>query len=254
MIEIAIALGVIGFALVIIIGILPSGLTVQRESHQDTVIGQDGPFFLEAIRNGGPPLANGASTSLDFLTNYVEQITISTSNLVTGKTTTNVYTTNNFTNGAMILGLLSTPEFYPPVYGTNVNSVTARIRGLTGAATEQRGSNAATAFRYYMNVELAPFNSISYQSTDFLDYTNNPASPDYITRLERAEEVPYLVNNLYDLRLKFSWPIRPNGTAGQNRQAYRSLVSAHLLFNITNNMTNWFFQPNNYSTNDYLGL
>ena len=259
MIEIAIALGVIGFALVVIIGILPAGLTVQRESHQDTVIGQDGPFFLEAIRNGGPPLPNGASTSLDFLTNYVESITI----IKSGSAAPLIYTNdpksaNYISNGQMILGLLSTPEIYPPVYGTNVNSVTARIRGLTGAATEQRGSNAATAFRYYMNVELVPFNatgnSISYQSTDFLDYTNNPNGIDYLTRLERAEEVPYLVNNLYDLRLKFSWPIRPNGTAGQNRQAYRSLVSAHLLFNTNHNVITWFFQPNNYSTNDYLGL
>ena len=54
MIEIAIALGVIAFALIAIIGILPVGLNVQRETHQDEIIGQDGPFFLEAIRNGGP--------------------------------------------------------------------------------------------------------------------------------------------------------------------------------------------------------
>src|ERR1039458_4390209 len=244
MIEIAIALGVIGFALVAIIGVLPVGLSVQRESHQDTIVGQDGAFFLEAIRNGGPALGSGTSTSLDFLTNYVEQIKITSFNPVNNTTTTNIYTTTNFTNGAMILGLLSTPEFGPGV----MNSVTARIRGLTGAATEQSGSNAVTAFKYYMNVEIVPFNSISFDSTDtnFADYnpTNTPAG--YAARFERVLETPYLVHNLYELRLKFSWPIRPNGTAGQNRQAYRSLVSAHLLFNINNNMTNWFFQPNIY--------
>ncbi len=256
MIEIAISLGVIAFALVAIIGILPVGLNVQRDSRQDTVIGQDGPFFLEAIRNGGSALGNGTSTSLDFLTNYVEQIAITTFS-ATG-TNTVVYTPTNYTNGAMILGLLSTPEIYPLVYGNGLNSVTARIRGLTGAATEQSGSNALTAFRYYMNVEVVPFdvtgNAVSPLSTDFGDYnqTNDPI--DYYLRLERAEEIPYLANNLYELRLKFSWPIRPNLTAGQNRQAYRSLVSAHLLFNITNNMTNWFFQPNTYSTNLVLGL
>jgi type II secretory pathway pseudopilin PulG len=248
MIEIALALGVIGFALVAIIGILPVGLNVQRETHQDTVIGQDGPFFLEAIRNGGSALGPGTSTSLDFLTNYVEQIAITTVN--GNNINTVVYTNNNYTNGAMILGLLSTPETF---YGLGVtNFVTARIRGLTGAATEQGGSNALTAFRYYMNVELVPFNangnSIAYNSVDFQDYSNNPTSPDYLTRLERAAEVPYLVNNLFELRLKFSWPVLPNLKAGQNRQAYRSLVSAHLLYYTNAVTTNWFLQPDTYST------
>ncbi len=256
MIEIAIALGVIGFALVAIIGILPVGLTVQRETHQDNVIGQDGPFFLEAIRNGGPALGVGANTSLDFLTNYVDYIAITS---FTANGTNTVYYSNNpspphFTNGAMILGLLTTPEIYPPVYGAGVNFVTARIRGLTGAATEQNGSNVLSSFRYYMNVEVVPFNSISPASTDFTDYnpTNDPF--DYNPRFERAAEAPYLVNNLYDVRLKFSWPVRPNGSAGPNRQAYRSLVSAHLTF-LTNGPTAyWFFQPNNYSTNLIPGL
>jgi hypothetical protein len=255
MIEIAISLGVIGFALVAIIGILPVGLTVQRETHQDNVIGQDGPFFLEAIRNGGPALGVGANTSLDFLTNYVDYIAIANS----GRTTPLIYTNdpksaNYLSNGAMILGLLTTPEIYPPVYGDSTNSVTARIRGLTGAATEQSGSNALTSFRYYMNVEVVPFNSISPTTTDFADYnpTNDPF--DYNPRFERAAEAPYLVNNLYDVRLKFSWPVRPNGSAGPNRQAYRSLVSAHLLF-LTNGPTAyWFFQPNNYSINLVPGL
>ena len=256
MIEIAIALGVIAFALVAIIGVLPVGLNVQRESHQDTIIGGDGPFFLEVIRNGGPTNAYGASTSLDFLTNYVESIVISN---MTGTATNVVYYTNNasspnyLTNGAMILGLLTTPEFYPAVYGNSMNTVKARIRGLTGAATEQNGSNAVTAFRYYMNVEVVPFNatgnSISYDATDTTDYSNNPTGFDYTSRLERAREVPYLANNLYDLRLKFSWPIRPNGTAGQGRQTYRCLVSAPLFFGTNNNTVYWFFQPNTYSTN-----
>ncbi|MGA2555455.1 MAG: hypothetical protein ABSG04_04200, partial [Verrucomicrobiota bacterium] len=254
MIEIAIALGVIAFALIAIIGILPVGLNVQRETHQDEVIGQDGRFFLEAIRKGGPATNLGANTSLDFLTNYVEQIAIITISANGNATATNVYTTNvpsghYYTNGAMILGLLTTPASYWPVYGQNLNSVTARIRGLTGAATEQGGSNAVTAFRYYMNVEIVPFNSISPQSFDYMDYnqTNDPIN--YGIRLERFTEVPYLENNLYEVRLRFSWPVRPNGTEGPGRQIYRSLVSAHPV-NCTNNASlYWFFQPNTYNTN-----
>jgi hypothetical protein len=247
MIEIAIAIGVIGFALVAIIGILPAGLTVQREAHQDNIIGQDGPFFLEAIRSGGPAVGVGASTSLDFLTNYVDYIAITTA---TPNATNITYYSNNpspphFTNGAMILGLLTTPEY--EYSGSITNSVTARIRGLTGAATEQSGSNALSSFHYYMNVEVVPFNSIAPETIDYADYSNNPTGSDYLTRLERAAEVPNLVNNLYEIRLKFSWPARPNGTAGPNRQAYRSLVSAHLVSYTNNASTNWFFQPNNYA-------
>lgn len=255
MIEIAIALGVIGFALIAIIGILPAGLNVQRDSHQDTIIGQDGPFFLEAIRNGGD--GRVGSTSLDFLTNYVESITIVNVNGAT--VTTSIYT-NDISNagspsylrsGQMILGLLSTPEIYPSVYGNSVNFVTARVRALSGAATEQSGSNSVVAFRYYMNVEIVPFNasgnSVSYDSTDLADYSNNPVA--FTNRLERSLEVPYIANNLYDLRLKFSWPVRPNGVAGPGRQPYRCLVSAPLRFYTNSTPTNWFFQPNTYTTN-----
>ena len=218
MIEIALALGVIGFALVAIIGILPIGMNVQRETHQDTIIGQDGPFFLEAIRGGGPTNGFGTSTSLDFLTNYVESITV-------GATiyTNNAGSPNYLRNGQMILGLLSTPGGAPGVANT------ALIRGLTGAATEQNGSNALTAFRYYMNVEIDPFNAVSAASLDSFN------------------EIPLLATNLYELRLKLSWPVLPNGKPGPGRQAYRSLVSGDLLPCTNNGVVLWYFQPNSYN-------
>src|SRR3974377_1332546 len=67
MIEIAISLAVIAFALVAIIGILPIGMNVQKENRQETVINQDATIFMEAMRNG----AQGA----DDLTNHVMAIT-----------------------------------------------------------------------------------------------------------------------------------------------------------------------------------
>jgi len=218
MIEIALALGVIAFALIAIIGILPAGLNVQRETHQDTIVGLDGPFLLEAIRNGGPTNGPGTSTSLDFLTNYVESIS-------------NTATRINYPNprsGQMILGLLSTPS-------APGNFMTAQIRALTGAATEQNGSNTATAFRYRMNVEIEPFTSYSINS---LDFTNG---------VPLIGEIPLLATNLYELRLKFSWPILPNGRPGPGRQTYRSLVSGRLLPYTNSGALLWFFQPNSYN-------
>src|SRR5437016_7186299 len=69
MVEIALCLGVIAFALVAIIGVLPTGLRVQRDNREDTIINQEGLLWVEAIRSG--------SRGLDYLTNYVDTITIS---------------------------------------------------------------------------------------------------------------------------------------------------------------------------------
>ena len=56
MIEIAISLAIIGFALVAIVGVLPAGLNVQKENREETILNQDGPFLLEAIRSGAAHL------------------------------------------------------------------------------------------------------------------------------------------------------------------------------------------------------
>ena len=78
MVEIAIAIGVIGFALVAVIGILPAGMNVQKDNREDTMISEDAPIFLDAIRNGAT-VTNfngiiGVNGGLDYLTNYVEKI------------------------------------------------------------------------------------------------------------------------------------------------------------------------------------
>src|SRR5208283_3872857 len=67
MIEIAISLAVIGFALVAILGVLPLGMNVQKENREETIINQDATVFMNAIRNG--------ARGMDDLTNYVLAIT-----------------------------------------------------------------------------------------------------------------------------------------------------------------------------------
>src|SRR2546427_10880407 len=67
MIEIAICLAVIGFALAAIVGVLPLGMNVQRENREETIINHDASIFLDAIRHG--------ELGLDDLTNYVVSIT-----------------------------------------------------------------------------------------------------------------------------------------------------------------------------------
>src|ERR1041385_3854902 len=67
LIEIAICLAVIGFALVAIIGILPMGMQVQKDNRQETIINQDQSLWMDFIRNG--------TKNADDLTNYVYAIT-----------------------------------------------------------------------------------------------------------------------------------------------------------------------------------
>ena len=53
MVEIAISLGVIAFAIIAIIGILPTGLQGQRDNREETIINQDARLLIEAIKSGG---------------------------------------------------------------------------------------------------------------------------------------------------------------------------------------------------------
>ncbi len=255
MIEIAIAVGVIGFALVAIIGILPQGMNVQKDNREDTIISQDAPYFLNAIRNGE------MRTNNNILANYVESITVTNIN---GGTNVYPYTNPAFTNGTYnfltndmnIIGLLSTPEYDArfPAPG-QTNEVVAIVRAMTGSAIQQNGANSAMAFRYQLTVENVPWNSIAYDSTNWNNhppYNISPyaaGSPDCIIRSNRWLEVSYLTNNLREVRLKFAWPVLPNGNVGPGRQTYRSLISSHLWFTNSFLTTFWFFQPQSYTTN-----
>ena len=53
MVEIALSLAIIGFALVAIIGILPAGMSVQKDNREQTIINLDGAFLMNAIKSGG---------------------------------------------------------------------------------------------------------------------------------------------------------------------------------------------------------
>ena len=158
LVEIAICLAIIGIALVAIIGVLPIGINVQKENREETLIDQDAAVFLENLRNG--------TRGLDDLTNYVLAITNFwtqynsqfNGNGAAGLSGVNGYTYSNasvkgtsapalvLTNGANIIGLLSTPEYTDPatgvplpnlVYGGISNHVVAYVRSLSGPASEK---------------------------------------------------------------------------------------------------------------------
>lgn len=163
LIEIALCLAIIGFALLAIMVVLPYGLGAQRDNREETVIGQDASMLLELIRSG----SRGAND----LTNYVYAITNywTWKNFSSGATASGAngytFTTYNvspstpytpgapLTNGANIIGLLSTPQFtdnngapirkLDPAFVVSgySNHIVAYVRSLSGIAAEKPPQN-----------------------------------------------------------------------------------------------------------------
>jgi type II secretory pathway pseudopilin PulG len=232
MVEIALSLAIIGFALVAIIGVLPYAMSVQKDNREETVINQDSTVFMNAIRNG--------VLGLDDLTNYVVAIT----NEVTlyqypGMKTTLVgrygYTRTSssmspsflLNSGARIIGLLSTPKYVPapgggkpPISGYYSNNVVAYVRSMSGPANEMFPQiNPAVqdlAFSYRMTSEVVPY------WTNYYDFSWMAADANY------ASVVTNLIANMHDVRLVFRWPLQSQGKVGQGGQSFRTVVGGFL--------------------------
>lgn len=248
MVEIAISLAIIGFALVAIIGVLPIGMKVQQDNREETVINQDATVFMNAIRNG--------VQGLDDLTNYVMAVT----NWVTlckpngsaaGNTVAYGYTYNSgwndfrITNGFRIIGLLSTPKYIPQYTkgqpsGFLSNNVVAYVRSLSGLAFDKFPQTNVSVqdlgFTYRLKSEVVPY------WTNYFDpsWTSDPA---FLTVANNLQ------TNLHDVRLTFLWPLLPRGRVGNGAQSFRTLVSGQLLQ--TNDIGYplnplYFFQPQTY--------
>lgn len=261
MVEIAIAIGVIAFALVAIIGILPRGMTMQRNERQDTAIAEDAHYFMDAIRNGVILTNNFQyAHAYDFLTNYIISITSNsiyfdpTANPITVvKTATSLYpitySTITTTPGAQILGTLSTPNAMNWA-SNNYFFIRAVVRSLNSPATEQSGNSAITAFTYQMDVEILPYDRFPANPTyeSFFISTNNT--------IQAVVPGP-LTYNLFDVRLHFRWPVinlqgQTNYTLGDGFQDYRTLIGSAIFETNPAVRANpypwWFFQPQTFSS------
>ena len=256
-------------------------MNAQKDNREDTVISQDAPYFLDAIRNGAPVTNyNGVNVlaasaqGLDFLTNYVQSIRFD--HLLNGATNyTSIY--SNFGSGAEIIGLLSTPQtnynslYTTPYFSNNNFIVSAIVRALSGPATAQQSENLvksgmipSMSFTYNMEVFISPFNSfapstITYNNPNldsnqnYINYNRylvaNPLAGTANTNTSTYLNVGSggLVYNLFDVRLRFSWPVFQSGNVGPGRQTYRTLVSSQLLQTSIGNTNVWFFQPQNFT-------
>jgi type II secretory pathway pseudopilin PulG len=208
MVEIAICLGVIGFALVAIIGVLPHGMNQQRDNRYDTYVAQDAAYWMEAIRSG--------AQGLDDLTNYVDKITID----APGAKREYLYgapSSSTFSNGRDIIGLLSTPAPAPAAGYTNQ----AIVRAISGAAVEKSPLNHDVAFRYSLRVDNLPVE------------TMDPTLPELLV----------LTNYLRELRLAFRWPVLADGSpSGRPPKVFRTQVSGIVTNEPANSVFYYFKQ------------
>lgn len=259
MVEIALCLGIIAFALVAIIGVLPVGFEVQKKNREETIINQDGMLLLEAIRSG--------ARGFDDLTNHVESVTIvRQGNTVGGviSAAQKLFYTNSLgpgsslrlTNAQHIIGLLSTPKYLS--LGTTSfvtrelvhGQVFAQIRSMTGVAGEKSKQVQDMAFRYQATVEVEPF------VTSALPVGVNGRAV-YVGDLEDASQATWLHQNLYEVRLTLRWPLFDRGgrwEVGRNRKTFRTLVSGRLepLRPIRPPHALFFFEPNTFTATNSL--
>ena len=188
LIEIALCLAIIGFALLAIMIVLPYGMGAQRDNREETVIGQDAPMLLELIRSG--------SRGADDLTNYVYAVTNYWTKIVYPPNNppiitsgANGYTTNlssdtlggaipyphsfyPLNSGSNIISTLSTPEFTDAngfairkldpafVQSGYSNHVVAYVRSISGLAAEKppqgNGIMREDSFTYRLFIVNAP--------------------------------------------------------------------------------------------------
>jgi prepilin-type N-terminal cleavage/methylation domain-containing protein len=210
MVEIAISLAIISIALLAIVGVLPIGMNVQRDTRETTIINQDATIFIEAI-------SKGASGDND-LTNYVYQVGVGGINGVGGSYF------SNFTSGAQIIGLLTTPGQTNHAY----------VRSISGPAVEKPPQDnqilQQDTFSYRVVCENVPVQSAV-------------AGNAYVDNLQA---------NLHELRLTFLWPVLPNGNLPSSpaRQTFRALVAGQIAPS-TNNYQGqplYFFQPQSFTS------
>ncbi len=229
MVEIALSIAVVAFAMVAIMGVLPTGLQVQRDNRQDTWVNQDGTFWLEALRSG--------AKGLDELTNYVDQIT-----LINFQGIERDYVfgsgvpfrgTNTFTNGWQIVGLLSEPKVLNPLNLLRGSTNWAYVRALSGSALGapemSRFGPRDMAFSYRLTSEMFPFDPVSGTMTNFI---GNFTPLDRLVRSNLFLKAVNLQSNFYELRLTLEWPLYVSQglrQVGRNRKVFSTLVAGRLM-------------------------
>ena len=190
MVEVALSLAIVAFALVAIIGVMPVGLNVQRDNREDTIMSQEATMLMEAIRAG-----NASSN----LTSVRAGFQILTNALIP-------FASSNFTT-ADIVSRLCIPS-WDAVNTTAANGpIGAHFRSMSGNLADNV-SSSAVGFSYVVFTEVN-------------NYAGDP---------NNAAHNYYLTNNLYEVKLTFQWPVYDGGVqTGGNSAALVDAAAASIV-------------------------
>ncbi len=271
MVELALCIAIVSFAMVAILGVLPLGLNVQRQNREDTIVDQEGPLWVDLIRKGG--------IGWDDVTNYVDYILVERTP-VNGSGGTKTYgfrgafLSSEYSIPAPdavlatpgdVVSLLSIPRFEADRGVIYSNKITAILRSFSGSLGSQiRPDRTVTfrpderqldnSFRYQLQVELTPVTQLptfnvsptnlvaqaGIQTGGYLNAlrldTNLMSELRDPLQLQNASQ-DLLAATLYDLRLVFRWPVfRVGGevNVGPGLRVFRTQVMGKPRFAISN--------------------
>lgn len=219
LLEIAVSLAVIGFAIVAVIGVLPTGLNIQRDTRERTVVMQDAKFFMEAIRQGGRGTNDLVANVERIWVAYYEGAGVPPriEELERGK---------HFKLDSEIIEYLTLPR-----YGKHDDHLytVALVRSLSGLASEKgaiSGEDNRIAFNYFIRTEVVPITSVpnqTFTTTEVLD-------PRELA--QRRTELDYFRRSLQELNVTVMWPPLPvdytHGWVPKNQVSFRTFYSGSM--------------------------
>jgi hypothetical protein len=209
--------------------VLPTAMRVQQGNRGDTLIDQDGSYFLEAIRRG--------AQGLDELTQHVYEVNFIEADPM-GNIKTNplgpLFPPPTYPS-SRIVGALSTPYGVSPDNdGFFIIRTEAKVHALSGSAVEKDPQSAIT-FDYLLTSEVNTYSSFDQDSAF------GPALTNEVVSIGKQ-----LHNSLHEVRLTFRWPYSSTlGLTGNNKKVFRALVSGSLVDH-TNEL--FFFESGRYGT------
>jgi prepilin-type N-terminal cleavage/methylation domain-containing protein len=233
LVEIAVSLAVLAFALVAVVGVLPIGINVQRENRERTVINEDARLLMEAMRQG--------NQALGALTNHVEAIILTMTNRNAESSFAYYFADNPIPNSLAAwkgtwlatnnpvfdIAALTSPRGFAQAPGFNYYRSMAVMRAMSGAFTEQAqapaGQLSDLSFRYLLTVEVSPYES--FANSEIAAATEAGYPPEAIQARNRQRQLGVLTNEIHEVRLLFQWPVLPGGRVGVNRQSYRTIIA-----------------------------
>lgn len=203
MVEVAMSLAIVAFALVAIMGVLPMGLNVQRENREETIISQDGSYLLEAIRQGA------LSTNLTILSQNLTHFELLSRDKV-NQPAVQYNTSTNLPGFQMTpMGLILQMSRPRDLNGVT-NSFRMRFRSFSGNMTALLASATNDAFQYEVTTDIQPISM-------------TPAS---ITNLPIASQLSR--GHLYSVKLTYRWPVLPNNTLGLKSKVFSTQIQGYL--------------------------